>query len=163
MKRSGFKPKTPAAKRERVYPTAIPASQKRQASYTGTTTAEPKTEPLRNPAIMEMAKNRPCLMLIPDVCNGNPETTVAAHSNWSEHGKSGARKADDVYTAWACSACHSHIDQGKAPAAEKKAAWLAAHRRQQDHWQAIAADAAEPAKHRKAAEWALNHLLRVST
>ncbi len=51
-------------------------------------------------------------MQIEGICNGNPETVVAAHSNQYTHGKGGALKAHDIFTAWACDACHRELDQG---------------------------------------------------
>ncbi len=60
-------------------------------------------------------------MRIPDVCNGNPETVVAAHSNQYVHGKGGALKAHDCFVAWACSDCHRELDQGNQLNYEQKA------------------------------------------
>jgi hypothetical protein len=120
---------------------------------------DPKTEAHRNPALLEMARGRPCLILFPFLSH-DPETVVACHSNRSEHGKGRARKADDEYSVWGCSKCHSWLDQGTDTEAEKRAAFLAAHRRQIAHWERIAADPTESARFRKAAHWALNHLLR---
>lgn len=50
------------------------------------------------------------MICIPGVCNGNPETTVAAHSNQQKHGKGVGHKSDDCFIAFACSACHDAID-----------------------------------------------------
>lgn len=161
MKRTGFKRLQPE-KRQTVH-APIPEHLRRHVTYASPAAeapqAQPKTEPLRNPALLEMAKGHPCLMLIPGHAH-DPQTTVSAHSNWAEHGKAGARKADDTYTAWSCGACHTWLDQGKASAEEKKAAWLAAHRRQVDHWHVIASDPSEPLRFRKAAQWAIGALLR---
>lgn len=74
----------------------------------------------RSPKLLKAAKGQECMIQIPGVCNGNPETVVAAHSNWYEHGKGGALKAHDIFHAWACSACHSAIDQGKDLGYEEK-------------------------------------------
>lgn len=156
---STFKP--PQRERTRTVHTPIPEHLRRSVTYASPAgeapQAQPKTEAMRNPALLEMARGRPCLMLIPGHTH-DPQTTVSAHSNWAEHGKAGARKADEPYSAWACVQCHQWLDQGKASAEEKKAVWLAAHRRQVDHWRAIASDPSEPARYRKAAQWALNHL-----
>ena len=156
--------KRPHLERVRTVHQPIPAHLRRSASFAkadGANTPEPKPEVHRNPALLEMARGRPCLLMLPDKClNPSTETTVAAHSNWSEHGKSGARKSQEEYSVWACYACHQWLDQGPATESEKRATFLAAHRRQVDHWHRIAADPKEPARFRKAADWALNHLMR---
>ena len=55
-------------------------------------------------------------MQLPMVCNRNPQTTVWAHSNKSEHGKGMGLKAEDQYGAYACSTCHAVYDgQMKRP------------------------------------------------
>ena len=46
------------------------------------------------------------------VCNYRSETTVAAHSNRSIHGKGMGLKAHDLFVAFACSDCHSYYDLG---------------------------------------------------
>ena len=157
--------KRPTYERKRTVHTPIPAHLRRSASFAradaGIPISDPKTEAHRNPALLEMARGRPCLLMLPDKClNPSTETTVAAHSNWSEHGKSGARKSDEEYSVWACFACHSWLDQGPATESEKRATFLAAHQRQVHAWHRIAADTKEPARFRKAADWALNHLMR---
>jgi hypothetical protein len=122
--------------------------------------AVPKTVAHRCPALLEMARLRPCLILLPDLCGHDSAGVVACHSNQSEHGKAGARKADDEYSVWGCRACHYWLDQGPATKAEKQATFASAHRRQIAHWGRIATDVSEPARYRKAAQWALNHLTR---
>lgn len=47
----------------------------------------PKEPRQRNPHLLKMAQGEPCLLRIPGVCNGDSDTTVAAHSNQSAHGK----------------------------------------------------------------------------
>lgn len=59
----------------------------------------------RNPALLKLAQGKLCLLSIPKVCNGNPETTVAAHSNQLIHDKGKGIKAHDWASVWACSAC----------------------------------------------------------
>ena len=63
------------------------------------------------------------MVQIPDVCNRNPETVVAAHSNQLLHGKGMGIKAHDCYIAWACSACHAAIDQGNMSKEDKLYYW----------------------------------------
>lgn len=55
------------------------------------------------------ARGRPCQVRLPGICNHNPETTVLAHYRMA--GLSGmGMKAPDLCGAWACSACHTHVD-----------------------------------------------------
>lgn len=155
----------PTYERKRTVHQPIPAHLRRSASFEradiGNPIADPKTEPHRNPALLEMARGRRCLIQFPDICrNPDTETTVAAHSNWSEHGKAGARKADDEFSVHACVACHSMLDQGHLTEAEKRATFMSAHNRQVQEWTRIAADTTEPARFRRAAQWALNNLMR---
>jgi hypothetical protein len=130
--------------------------------YGGTTSAAPKTSPKRNPALLEMAEKRPCLLRVPGVCNGDPDTTVACHSNASVHGKAGARKADDCYSVWGCASCHRWLDQPigvHGPTYDQKQARFAlAHLDQVIEWRRIANDPSEPVRFRRAAQWALEQL-----
>lgn len=58
-------------------------------------------------SLRKAARGKPCMVRIPDVCNGNPETTVLAHYRLN----SGAgMKPHDLQGAWACSACHDACD-----------------------------------------------------
>jgi hypothetical protein len=90
----------------------------------------------RDKHLLALARGKPCLMLAVEACRGG-DTTVAAHSNQARHGKGMARKADDCYSVWSCAACHSWLDQGKAPKAEKVRAFDAALGRQVKAWQSI--------------------------
>lgn len=168
MKRTPFRrrlrPEGPTAPRETKPWAAALASATlkpmRQATYAGSTaTAAPKSEPYRDPVLLEMARGRPCLLMVPAVCNHRTDTTAAAHSNLSIHGKAGARKADDCYSVWACATCHiPWLDQGRASAEVKEAAFLEGHARQVLAWRLIAADATEPERYRAAARRALTRL-----
>lgn len=109
----------------------------------------------RNRALLDLARDMQCLLRVPGVCNGRTDTTVACHSNWAEHGKGGARKADDHWSCWGCSECHRWLDQGPAPEGEKRAIFDAGMRRQVIEWSLIAADLARAARDRAAAGWAL--------
>lgn len=60
--------------------------------------------------IRKAARGEPCLMRIPGVCNGNPETTVLAHIRGSGNAGKGM-KPPDVSGVFACSACHDVIDR----------------------------------------------------
>ncbi|MEZ2297263.1 nuclease domain-containing protein [Variovorax sp. RCC_210] len=118
--------------------------------------AMPKTVKQENRTLLDMAKGQRCLLQVPDTCTGDTATTVACHSNWSVHGKAGARKADDQWSVWGCVRCHRWLDQGPAPAAEKVERFAAAHRWMVAIWQDIVAGM-QPAtpRERRAAEWAL--------
>jgi hypothetical protein len=137
------------------------SSRGRQAVMGGQTReAKPKTEAYRDPVLLEMARNRPCLVDDPVICDHSqqPQDTVAAHSNLGIHGKAGARKADDCYSVWSCFCAHSWLDQGKASAAEKERRFMLAHMRQVLAWRLIAMDPQEPERFRKAARRALERL-----
>lgn len=60
--------------------------------------------------LRKLAKDRPCMVRLPDICNHNPATTVLAHIRMP--GISGmGLKANDVIGSWACSSCHDTIDR----------------------------------------------------
>lgn len=67
------------------------------------------------PALTATARGQPCTLMVPNVCNGNPETTTWAHSNQDRHGKGKGLKAHDVFGAFACSACHNWLDRARDP------------------------------------------------
>lgn len=162
MRRTGFKKtsyqRKPRQPLEPISPEisarfkAVPVAQE--------VTAVPKSEAQRNPALLKMAYRRPCLFRLPG-CDGGGETTVAAHSNHSEHGKAGARKADDQYSAWSCFHCHSQYDQGRATAEEKRGWFDVAHARQVKEWRWMVSpmgSIAESNDKIEAARWALERL-----
>jgi hypothetical protein len=60
--------------------------------------------------LRKIAKGKPCMVRLPDVCNHNDETTVLAHIRMAGISGMGI-KADDLLGAWACSACHDTIDR----------------------------------------------------
>jgi hypothetical protein len=68
----------------------------------------PKTTPAR-----KAAKGQQCMVRIPGVCNGNPETTVLAHYRLAGYCGAGT-KPDDLMGAYACSACHDECDRRTA-------------------------------------------------
>lgn len=155
MKRSGFK--RPVLERTRTVHQPIPEHLRRgRLSPVGQAVqvvAKPKAH--RNGTLLEMAKWRQCMLLIPGVHRWNPETTVACHGNYTHTGKGGARKADDHYSVWGCAQCHHWLDAGSASAEEKRAAFDAAMVRQIQAWKDVAADPREPDRMRRAARWAL--------
>ena len=83
----------------------------------------------RSPLLLRLARGQDCMVQIPDICNGNSETTVAAHANWPEYGKGMSLKAHDFAIAFACSDCHAAIDgqRYRLTADERKYYWLAGH------------------------------------
>lgn len=121
-------------------------------------TAMPKAKALRNQAVMDSARGRPCLLQAPYTMHHDPLTTVACHGNWSTMEKGAGRKADDCYIVWGCFECHSWLDQGSAPAAEKQRVHALGMFRQMLAWEAMAVSETEPLKFRNAARWALDHL-----
>lgn len=56
------------------------------------------------------AQGRECQVRLPGICNGNSETVVLAHFRMA--GLCGVgMKPNDLFGAWACSACHDEIDR----------------------------------------------------
>lgn len=64
------------------------------------------------PALTGVARGMPCMLRIPNVCNGNPETTVWCHAN-SGNGKGMSAKCDDWFGTFGCADCHRYIDEPK--------------------------------------------------
>lgn len=61
-------------------------------------------------SLRDLARDKPCMVRLRGICNGNPETTVLAHYRLT--GTCGAgMKPDDWQAAWACSACHDECDR----------------------------------------------------
>lgn len=59
--------------------------------------------------ITRLARGEDCLIRLPSICNGNPETVVPCH--FRMHGLSGAGYIPDpLFVAWGCSACHEYCD-----------------------------------------------------
>jgi hypothetical protein len=55
------------------------------------------------------ARDRDCMVRLPNICNFNPETTVLAHLRLI--GISGfGLKVPDELGAHACAACHAYVD-----------------------------------------------------
>ena len=52
------------------------------------------------------ARGRDCQIRIPEICNGNPETTVLCHKGGAGLGM----KGPDQIAAWGCSSCHDAVD-----------------------------------------------------
>jgi len=60
--------------------------------------------------LRKLARGQECLVRIPLICNGNPETTVLAHLNMSGISGRGI-KSPDIFGAYCCSSCHDEIDR----------------------------------------------------
>jgi len=77
---------------------------------------------MRSNAIRKSARGETCTFQIVGVCNHNPETTVLCHLPDESHGM--GLKADDIASAYGCSACHDAID-GRAsnPWAQGEREW----------------------------------------
>lgn len=113
-----------------------------------------------NKAFRDLAQGQDCTMNVPGVCNYNPETVVLAHSNSLADGKGKGLKAHDHTGVWACYACHSWLDQGRASAQEKQAAFEAAQLRMIYRLRDIATSPSIKPDRAQAARWALEELLR---
>jgi len=119
----------------------------------------PKAQLGRNPAFRELAHGKPCMLRIPGVCCGNPETTVLAHSNQGVHGKGKSLKSGDEFGVWGCYTCHTWLDQGNAGREEKSQAFAVAMDRMEAELLKIAGDVLAKKRDRDAATWALNRLV----
>jgi len=53
--------------------------------------------------LRELARDKPCMVRLPGICNGDPTTTVLAHYRLADT-CGGGMKPDDWQGAWACSA-----------------------------------------------------------
>lgn len=62
--------------------------------------------------VTRMAKGQPCLIRLPGICGGNPETTVPCHFRMS--GLSGTSFIPDaIFIAFGCFQCHNYVDSHK--------------------------------------------------
>lgn len=60
--------------------------------------------------LRKLARGKDCMVRLPGICNGNPETTVLAHLRMAGVTGMGI-KAPDVLGAWCCSSCHDAVDR----------------------------------------------------
>lgn len=60
--------------------------------------------------LREFARDKPCFVRIPGVCNGDPNTTVLAHIRRANTAGTG-QKPPDICAVWSCSCCHDAIDR----------------------------------------------------
>lgn len=159
MRRTPMSRGTGFRRAEYTRPPRVPATKGRRV-HNGPVAlvAAPKTVEYRDRRLLDLARGMPCLLRIAGTCNRDAATSVAAHSNCHAHGKAGARKADDCYSCWACSACHTWLDASGAARAQKDTAFMRAHLDQVLQWRAIAADPRRPDPDRAACRRALEHL-----
>lgn len=61
------------------------------------------------PKLRKSAKGEQCTMYSP-MCNGNSETVVWCHSDYSEHGRGFSHKSHDVFGFYGCSGCNAWYD-----------------------------------------------------
>lgn len=71
--------------------------------------SRPKSTPIR-----QSARGEDCTLMIPGVCNWQPETVVLCHSNRLHDGKGMGLKAPDTEACYGCAACHDVLD-GRRP------------------------------------------------
>lgn len=67
-------------------------------------------EPLDSALIRNSAKDEPCLIRLPLVCNNDPATTVLCHGRKYPGGGGVAIKPDDLGAAYGCYSCHCVVD-----------------------------------------------------
>lgn len=67
--------------------------------------------------ITSLAKDRPCLIRLPGICNGDPKRTVPCH--FRMQGLSGIGYIPDaIFFAFGCDDCHRICDKDKSDAAQ---------------------------------------------
>jgi hypothetical protein len=64
--------------------------------------------------LRQLARGQDCMIRLPNVCNRDPETTVLAHFRMIGLSGMGHKpRQNDIWGAWACSACHAYVDTHK--------------------------------------------------
>lgn len=58
----------------------------------------------------DLARDKPCMVRLPGICNGNPETTVLAHYRLAGTCGTGMKPPDECACP-ACFECHQAIDR----------------------------------------------------
>lgn len=120
----------------------------------------PKRKPYRDPHLLRMAKGMNCLLNVPGVCNHDPQTTVACHSNLSTHGKGMSQKAHDAFTVCGCSSCHAWLDRGMGAYEEKEARFMRGHRLQIQQWHQVVESPYSTKKDKESAKAAIEFVGR---
>lgn len=136
MKRSGFKPKAPPPRPVKTLETYTPKPRTVAVAVADTrarmVVPVPKRPAVRSKALREAYRLLPCQFERDGggLCARMDGTVCCCHSNWAEHGKGLARKADDSRGAAGCFDCHRELDQGhRWDADEKRRRWQDAHER----------------------------------
>jgi hypothetical protein len=112
----------------------------------------------RDVHLLNLARGQRCLLNChPQCMDDEGSTTVAAHSNWGEHGKGKSIKAEDSYSVWACWRCHQLLDQGMTEIG-KKEVWLEGYERQKKEWQKLADNPTIKPWRRETARRVLDHI-----
>ena len=70
--------------------------------------------------LRQLARNRPCMVRVPGVCNFDVTTTILAHLNGAGLGI----KHHDLHGAWCCSDCHDYVDGRSGKSKAKDREWL---------------------------------------
>ncbi len=85
---------------------------------------------VRSKALLASAEGKPCVLC------GSVGTTVAAHSNFYEHGKGRGVKASDIFSVRLCRLHHDQLDgrQGKLTRTELHELFALAHQRTIQAW-----------------------------
>lgn len=81
------------------------------------------------------ARGQRCTIGVPGVCNHNPETTVLAHAPSEFKGM--GLKGPDYWAAFACSACHEHLDHNRLMKSDAALYWLSGIHRTQEAWRGM--------------------------
>jgi len=100
--------------------------------------------------LRESARDQPCYLGFPGICQHDRQTTVLAHLPSDVQGV--GTKSDDFHAVFACSKCHDHMDR-HLPHPNMAGYQLRALQRTQKHWferglLKIVADKDEPVKPR---------------
>lgn len=118
----------------------------------------PKSPRQENKRFRDLARGQDCMLRIPNVCCGDPETTVLAHSNRAEHNKGGMIKAHDFYGVFSCHTCHHALDQTGLDPALKVKLFDWGLERMAVRLMQIATDPQADKRDREAAQWGLDGL-----
>ena len=125
MKRTGFQKPQRERRPVLVVPITQPVHALRIDTEARASVPVPKFAYTRSPSLLKACRLIPC-----QHCGAADGTVVAAHSNWSEHGKGRSVKASDVFVASLCHRCHGELDQGASLTREqRRTMWQAAHRK----------------------------------
>lgn len=135
LQRSGFKPKhapRPVKRMDDYTPRPRLPAVAANDDKARMVVPVPKREVIRSKALREAYRKLPCQFIDQwgYLCDRQDGTVCCCHSNWAEHGKGMAMKADDSRGAAGCSQCHHELDQGKNWDADmKRKKWQGAHER----------------------------------